>query len=324
MSGADLIAGRYHLLELAGRGGMAEVWRAEQRGAAGFARPVGLKRILPHLAAKQAFVTMFVEEARVCAQLVHPNIVQIYDFGYDQGTYFIVMEWVEGLNLYKFLKSYQDRKSRAPWPVVVAILLEALKGLQAAHERVDHGGYPAPVIHRDVTPPNILVGLNGVVKLSDFGLARAMDRLRMTDPETVKGKVAYLAPELTRGSEASARTDLYALGVTAWQALAGRRLFAGDTDAAIFLAAREANVPDLADERGDLPPPLCAIVMRALARRAEERFESAEHMRGALTQLLRTMQVRTDPSDVAKEVASAREAMGIETVGHLGLPMILE
>src|SRR5687768_5381767 len=307
----ELFADRYELRELAGRGGMAEVWRAEQRGAAGFARPVGLKRILPHLASKESFVRMFIEEARVCAQLMHPNIIQIYDFGYERGTYFLVMEWVEGVNLLRFLEAYESRDLMAPWPIVAAIAIESLKALGAAHERLDQFSNPAPVIHRDVTPPNILIGLNGIVKLSDFGLARAMDRARITDPDVIKGKLAYLAPELTEGSEASVQSDLYALGITMWQALAGRRLFQGDTSSEIFQAARRAKIPRLDELRPDLPTVLVATVHRALERAAQSRFASAHEMRSALTRLLRQSPVTTDAKLLAGAVVEARDALGI-------------
>ena len=313
MNQPELFADRYELRELAGRGGMAEVWRAEQRGAAGFARPVGLKRILPHLAVKERFVKMFIEEARVCAQLMHPNIIQIYDFGYDRGAYYLVMEWVEGLNLSRFLESYEKRDMMAPWPIVTAIAIESLKALSSAHGRLDQYGEPAPVIHRDVTPPNILIGLNGVVKLSDFGLARAMDRARLTDPDVIKGKMAYLAPEQTEAKDASAQSDLYSLGVTMWQALAGRRLFKGRSNAEIFRAAREANIPDLAELRPDLPPALTEVVSVALAFRAADRYRSADDMRLALTQLLRKTPVNPDATLLSRAVNEAREVLGIRS-----------
>ncbi len=307
----SLFAERYELRELAGRGGMAEVWRAEQRGAAGFARPVGLKRILPHLASKQSFVRMFIEEARVCAQLMHPNIIQIYDFGYERGTYFLVMEWVEGLNLARFLQSYEDREMMAPWPIVAAIAIESLKALAAAHDRIDVEGEPAPVIHRDVTPPNILIGVNGIVKLSDFGLARALDGARLTDPDVIKGKMAYLAPELTHGKKADPRTDLYALGVTMWQALAGRRLFRGISDAEVFMAAREAKVPDLASLRPDLPVALLETVKKSLAFDRAKRFDNAQLMMRALTRLLRQSPVNPDARVLSRAVVEAREELGV-------------
>jgi serine/threonine-protein kinase len=313
MSDDTLFADKYELRELAGRGGMAEVWRAQQHGAAGFSRPVGLKRILPHLASKETFVRMFIEEARICAQLMHPNIIQIYDFGYERGTYFLVMEWVEGLNLMRFLESYEQREMMVPWPIIAALGIEALKALGAAHDREDNEGKPAPVIHRDVTPPNILIGLNGIVKLSDFGLARAMDRSRLTDPDVIKGKMAYLAPELTMGQSASIQTDMYALGVTIWQALAGRRLFKGKTNAEIFMKAREAEVPPLDELRPDLPTDLTFTIQRALAPDPADRFSSTHDMRNRLTRLLRKSPVTTDARLIARAVAEAREVLGIET-----------
>jgi serine/threonine-protein kinase len=312
----ELFADRYELKELAGRGGMAEVWRAEQRGAAGFQRPVGLKRILPHFASKESFVKMFIEEARVCAQLMHPNIIQIYDFGFDRGSYFLVMEWVEGLNLQRLMQAYDELNIRAPWPIIVGIAIESLKALGAAHERLDHEGEPAPVIHRDVTPPNILIGVNGVVKLSDFGLARAMDRARVTDPDVVKGKMAYLAPELTHGVGANPRTDLYALAITMWQALAGRKLFTGDNNAAIFLAARKAEIPSLGEIRRDIPDDLVDTIHTALRRDPEERFENAHQMRSRLTRLLRKSDANPDARKIAHAVNEGRDALGIEVPSH--------
>ncbi len=322
MNDQPLFADRYELRELAGTGGMAEVWRAEQRGAAGFARPVGLKRILPSYASKDEFVRMFIEEARICAQLMHPNIVQIYDFGYERGSYFLVMEWVEGLNLARLLDGYENQDLIAPWPVVAAISIESLKALGAAHERLDQEGVPAPVIHRDVTPPNILIGVNGIVKLSDFGLARAMDRARLTDPDIIKGKMAYLAPELTHGAEASVQSDLYALGVTMWQALTGRRLFEGDTNAIVFLAAREAEIPPITDLRPDLPAELVTTVHTALAREPGDRYPTAAAMQRSLTQLLRRSPVHTDARLLAQAVNEARDVLGLATPSRPPPPVI--
>lgn len=313
-----LFADRYILKSLAGRGGMAEVWRAEQRGAAGFHRPVGLKRILPQFAAKENFVRMFIEEARVCAQLMHPNIIQIYDFGYERGTYFLVMEWVEGINLASFLQAYKKRELNPSWPILAAIAIESLKALSAAHERLDEAGEPKPVIHRDVTPANILIGLNGVVKLSDFGLARAMDRSRLTDPDVIKGKMAYLSPELTHGTDATPQSDIYALGVTLWQALTGKKLFEGENNAEIFMAARKAEVPPVSQLRPDLPIGLTASIERALARDPANRWQTAADMRASLTKLLRKSPVNPDTKMIARAVVDARETLGME---QLSTPM---
>jgi serine/threonine-protein kinase len=232
------------------------------------------------------------------------------------------MEWVEGLNLLRFLDSYERREMMPPWPIVAAIAIEALNALGAAHERIDSEGRTAPVIHRDVTPPNILIGLNGIVKLSDFGLARAMDRARLTDPDIIKGKMAYLAPELTHGASASMQTDIYALGVTVWQALAGRRLFPGHNNAEIFMAARRAEVPALAELRPDLPVELTDAVARSLAYDPADRFVSAFEMRRQLALLLRQSPVSTDARLLARSVREARDALGLDAPRSMPPPLI--
>jgi serine/threonine-protein kinase len=172
-----VLAEKYELIDVAGEGGMATVWRARTRGAAGFARTVAVKRILEGLSDNPEFVAMFVEEARVVADLSHPNVVQIHDFDADdEGNYFLVSEWVEGLTLSAWCIAHESVGWKTPWPLLCGVGIEVLKGLGAAHERRDEEGRPAPVFHRDVTPHNVLLGLNGIVKLTDFGLASAMDR----------------------------------------------------------------------------------------------------------------------------------------------------
>jgi len=167
---------------------MATVYKAVVRGAAGFQRPVAIKHIKPEYRAIKNYIDMFIEEARVGAELAHPNIVQVHDFCTQAGSYYLVMEWVEGVDLGALIKFYRDNGQLVPWPLAVAIGIGTLRGLGAAHERIAPDGQPAPVIHRDISPHNVLVGINGVVKLSDFGLAKARDRAAsMTAPGTVKG-----------------------------------------------------------------------------------------------------------------------------------------
>ncbi|RLB60324.1 MAG: hypothetical protein DRI90_14000 [Deltaproteobacteria bacterium] len=288
------IAGKYELVEVAGSGGMATVWRAVQHGSAGFQRPVAIKRIKEHVAQESSFVRMFVEEARVCAQLVHPNIVQVHDFGDEGGRYFLVMEWIDGLSLAQFLQIADELDTFAVWPLVAAVAIEALRGLEAAHDRVDEEGNPAPVFHRDVTPHNILLGKNGLVKLTDFGLARAMDRARITEPNVIKGKVGYLAPEMTKARQPTAQTDIYALGVVLWQALAGAPLFAGHDNIEIFLKASRGEVPPVAEPRPDVPQRFANIVERALARDPVDRFESAQQMRRVIANMLWDRDIRPE------------------------------
>ncbi len=298
----DVIDGKYELVDVAGAGGMAIVWRAIQRGPAGFQRPVAIKRIKEDVALEAKFREMFVEEARVSAQLHHPNIVQIFDFGDDGGHYYLVMEWVEGLSLSRFTSTLAELGNLPPWHLVAGVAIEAAKGLSAAHERLDDWGNPAPIFHRDVTPQNILLGSNGTVKLTDFGLARATDRARMTAPDIIKGKVGYLAPELTQAKQATARTDIYALGVVMWQALAGRKLFEGADDIEIFIAASRGDIPPIGEIRPDVPQRFAAIVERALARDPADRFQSALQLQRVTARLLRDTPEPPDTKLLARAV----------------------
>jgi serine/threonine-protein kinase len=305
-----VIQGRYQLVEQAGEGGMAVVWRAVSRGAAGFSRPIAFKRILRQLASDPQFVKMFIEEARVGSQLQHPNIVQIEDFGRDEGgDYFLVSEWVEGIDLRRFLFAHAASESRPQWPLIAAIAIEVLRGLAWAHERIDPRGSPQPIFHRDLTPGNILIGLNGVAKLTDFGLARSMDRGRMTDPHIIKGKLSYLAPEATFGEKPSVRSDLYSLAVVLWEAFAMRKLFTGAEDAEVILGVRRAEIPPLQHERPELPPALCEVVHRALAYEPARRFPSARHMARALANILRGVPVPTDAQVMGRAVDEARRLL---------------
>jgi serine/threonine-protein kinase len=301
-----VIDGKYELVEIAGSGGMATVWRATQRGAAGFQRTVAIKRIKEEVALDPAFRDMFVEEARVSAELVHPNIVQIYDFAVSEGRYYLVLEWVEGLPLSRYLNTLNELGNLPPWHLIAGIAIEAAKGLSAAHERLDDYGNPSPIFHRDVTPQNILLGGNGTVKLTDFGLARATDRARMTAPDIIKGKVGYLAPEMTQQKSANARTDIYALGVVLWQALTGRKLFEGKDDIEIFIAASRGEIPPVLEVRPDVPHRFAAIVERALARDPNDRFQNALQMHRVIARLLRDTPETPDAKLIARCVRGVR------------------
>lgn len=307
-----VLAGRYQLVERSGEGGMADVWRAVTRGTAGFIRPVAIKRIKPSLSHDPEFVQMFVEEARVGATLDHPNVVSLHDFGTDEwGSYYLVMEWVEGVDLGRWSSSYVDAGWHTPWHLTAAIGIEALRGLHAAHERTDPWGQKAPAYHRDVTPGNVLIGLNGIVKLADFGLARAMDRAKITRPEHVKGKVAYLAPEMVDDSEPSPQSDLFSLGVVLWEVLAGQRLFRRDKDLDTLKAVMACEVPPLSETRPDLPADLVSAVHRALERKPEARFKNARQMARALARVLRRVAEPTDAEPLGESVATARERLGM-------------
>lgn len=304
-----VVAERYEIVEAAGDGGMACVWRALTRGAAGFSRPVAIKRIHSHLSDNTEFVRMFIEEARVGSQLDHANIVQTHDFGHDEGGYFLVMEWVDGLHLRQYVRSYAVRAEKTPWRMIAGIGAGVCAALEAAHGRMNVHGERSPVIHRDVTPANILVSVQGTPKLTDFGLARAMDRARMTNPDVVKGKLSYLAPELTHGEAAGPQSDIYALGIVLWESLAMERLYEGATDAERVLKVRDGAVPPITDHRDDLPHELINIVHKALAKDKSERYWNALSMEKDLLKLLGSKPVTS--AEIGRSMLDARLALGM-------------
>jgi eukaryotic-like serine/threonine-protein kinase len=301
-----ILAGKYQLVSQLGKGGMAVVWRAEAIFAQGFRRAVAIKRIDPMLRGSPEVIAMFVEEARVGSQLRHPNIVAVLDFGVDEaGDYFLVTELVEGLHLGSWVNAHVLERRETPWELVAAIGMEILRALDAAHSRVDQGGKPVPVLHRDVTPPNILLDELGVVKLADFGLARAMDRGRMTRADVVKGKVSYLAPELVQGNSPSVQSDLFGVGIVLWEALTMQRLFAAENDVAAALLVRDCRVPLIGMKRPNVPLTLSRVVHRALERDPARRFKSAGEMLETLRELLRVLPGTTDATRLKDSVKRA-------------------
>ena len=307
---APLIAGKYELVERAGEGGMAVVWKGLMHGAAGFTRPVAMKQIKPELRHDERQVAMFVEEARLGSCLLHPNIAQVLDFVDDeQGAYWLVTEWVEGLDLGSLLRYYRARQERMPWPLATQVGIGALRGLAAAHERHAADGTPVPIVHRDVSPQNLLLGIGGAVKLSDFGLARARDRTHvLTIPGFIKGKLGYLAPELVGGQAAGPQSDLFAMGSVMWEALAGRPLFTGKNDREVLRAIHKGQVAPVSSERPGLPKLLVFAVGRALGRTPADRYPTAaamaQDLEGALAgALMSTLEIQLR---LGRGVAEAR------------------
>jgi serine/threonine-protein kinase len=283
-----LIDGKYQLVSLAGEGGMASVYKAVIRGAAGFQRTVAVKHIKPEYRALKNYIDMFIEEARVGSELAHPNIVQVHDFCSESGSYYLIMEWVEGIDLGALIKVYRDAVRDVAWPLAATIGIDTLRGLGAAHDRVAPDGTPAPVIHRDLSPHNVLLGLNGAVKLSDFGLARARDRAAsLTAPGTVKGKLSYLAPEVTFGKPNTVQSDLFGVGSVLWETLTGDRLFDGKNDIEIFKKIRACQIPSIQTRRKDVPAALAAILEVALSADPADRYATADEFAHALDQVVK-------------------------------------
>ncbi len=300
---AELLGGKYEVLELAGEGGMAKVYRGQTHGAAGFTRPVAIKRVLAPLSQNPEFLKMFVEEARVVSELDHPNIAQIHDFDRDRtGEYYLVLEWVDGLTLGEWRDAYRSRGEHAPWDLTAAVAIEVLNALHAAHIRTDADGNAAPVFHRDVTPQNVMISSCGVAKLTDFGLAKAMDRSSITQPGFVKGKLSYLAPELTYEADPSAQTDVYSVGVVLWEVLAGEKLFKDKEPRELIDSIRDMSIPDLTAWRDDLPDRLLAIIDKALRRDPADRYGSSREMARDLAALLSELAEATDADVIAKSV----------------------
>lgn len=305
-----ILSKRYELLEKIGEGGMAIVWRGVTRGLSEFRQPVAIKRIKAGLEGLPAYVDMFVEEARVGSRLRHPNIVQVHDFDVDEaGDHYLVTEWVEGIHMGKYLTAYKEAQQLPPWQVLAAVAVEVLRALDAAHGVTDGHGNPSPILHRDVTPENILVDVTGIVKLADFGLARARDRGRTTHPDIIKGKLSYLAPEMVLGVGASPKTDMFSLGVVLWEALTGERLFDAPTDVEVIQKLRDPRVPLISTKRPEVPLPLVRIVHKSLEKDPAYRYGSAREMLEALVDALRVVPGSLQGRFLGDHIRAARDRL---------------
>ncbi len=296
---------RYHLIEKLEAGGMAEVFLGEATSVQGFKKRVAIKRVLPHLASHTNFIGMFLDEARLGARLTHANIVSVFDIGKADNSFFIVMEFVDGTNLKKIMETLRIKRHPFPLKDVIYIAMEACRGLSYAHELLDEDGNPVDLVHRDVSPPNILISKRGEVKVTDFGLAKARTQLERTDPGVVKGKFSYLSPEVATGQEVDERADIFALGVCIWEMLAGRRLFLGDTDYETVQAVSNAHVPTLVGLHPEVDPQFDALVQRALAKNPAERFQTARELGDALASYLFHHQMKVTSYDIANLVKAA-------------------
>jgi tRNA A-37 threonylcarbamoyl transferase component Bud32 len=287
--------GKYRLVEPLASGGMADVWRAEVSLAAGVTKEVALKLVRGEHAARSEFVEMFIEEARLASRLSHANVVQVFEFDQVDGRYYIAMELVHGRHLGQVVDRARESGLRLGLARVVHVGAEVAKGLAYAHRLTD-GGRSLGLVHRDVSPHNMLVSFEGEVKLADFGIARAMSRTGLTAPGTVKGKVAYMAPEQARGEPVDARADVFALGVVLWELCTGRRLFARDSDAAALAAVLHGEPPSPPSAWNEaVPGELDAAILGALARDPASRTGSAQELASTLGGIL--LRLARSPDD---------------------------
>jgi eukaryotic-like serine/threonine-protein kinase len=301
-----LRCGPYQLLDELGRGGMATVYRTRRTGEDGFSCILALKR-LRLSEQSQETLHMLVEEARVMASLNHPNVVSLLDYGRDEmGRPYLVFEWIDGMDLRQLIASRARAGRRMPWSAAVWAITLALRGLAAAHERLD-GSEPKPIIHRDISPGNILVSTHGSALLADFGLARSADRTTFTPSGQLKGKVAYAAPELIQGARATERSDLYAAGVVLWEALAGEGLFRDGDEFKLMSRILEGNAPALEERRDDLPEDIYALVRQCMALDPGRRPKSARELGEALEDVLARHGFHRPERLLADEVKRARD-----------------
>jgi eukaryotic-like serine/threonine-protein kinase len=292
---------------------MADVWRGRVRGDWGFVRDVAVKQMHQNLSSQPPYVAMFVEEARLGSMLQSPNVAEVHDFVHDRGNYYMILEWIDGVDLGTWIRWHVGRNEQTRWELVAAVAVGILRGLAAAHERTGPDGEAMPVVHRDVSPHNVLLTNRGMVKLIDFGLALANDRTQeTTEPGIVKGKMSYLAPEIVAGGRPVPASDQFACGSVLWEALVGRKLFEGSTDYETYTRLRDCMIQPLRPLRPDVPAPFVQIIQRALQPGIEQRFPSTREMARQIGTTLKKVQLRKDLHTVlAKSVAEARQGMGL-------------
>ncbi len=297
------MASRYVLLDRVGKGGMAELYRARVTGEAGFSKIVAVKRILPRLAQNELFVTMLIDEARLAAQLNHPNIVQVFELGRDESGLFIAMEFVTGPNLGAVLGRLLERRQRLHEALALEVTIQLLTALDYAHRRSDEQGRPLNLVHRDVSPENLLLTADGVVKLLDFGVAKAKNRLQETQPGGLKGKLAYMSPEQVKGGEVDLRTDIFAAGLVLWESLAGRFFYDAGDDFELMRQVHQARPRTLASVGVAVAPEVEAALARALAADREARFQTAGEFAQALMRFHRQAYPSYTPDQLGKLVS---------------------
>jgi eukaryotic-like serine/threonine-protein kinase len=301
---------RYELMGEIASGGMATVYLARLTGMGGFQRFVAMKRLHPHLASEDEFVEMFLGEARIAARIHHPNVVPILEVGASQVGYYLVMEYIEGDTLARLLARAASTGKRLPVSIALRVAIDMLSGLHAAHELHDDHNQPVNLVHRDVSPQNVLVGQDGIARITDFGVARAASRLNATRVGQLKGKIAYMAPEQAAGSEElDRRADVFSAGVVVWEALAQKRLFKAENEAATLSRVITEPVPLLFQVAPQVSKEVSGVVMRSLERDPDKRFPSCAAFADALEAAAALKDKVASPRELA---AYVNEVMGEE------------
>ncbi len=289
--------GKYFLLERINVGGMAEVYKAKTVGVEGFEKIVAIKRILPSVAEDEEFIKMFVDEAKITSQLSHANLAQTFDLGKIDDTYYIAMEYVSGKDLRSVFERMKRRGERMPPSLCAYTMARVCEGLDYAHRKRDPNGRELNIVHRDVTPQNIVLSFEGEVKLIDFGIAKAANKITKTQAGILKGKFGYMSPEQVRGLPLDRRSDIFAAGVVLYELCTGERLFAGSSDFSVLEKVQQAKVTPPSQVEPGIPLKLERVMLKALAREPEDRYQQAADLAGDLTRFLLELQPRNATRD---------------------------
>ncbi len=313
--------GQYVLMEHIATGGMAEVFKARMVGMEGFQKNVAIKRILPHLTDNDEFVTMFIDEAKLAAQLNHNNIIHIYDLGKIERSYYIAMEYIEGTDLRALLKQCRDKGVTIPVPIALHITALLASALDYAHRKRDFENRDLGLVHRDVSPQNVLISKEGDIKLCDFGIAKAASKASHTRAGALKGKLLYMSPEQAWGKDIDHRSDIFSLGLVLYEMLTGEKVFSGDSELSILEQVRNPRVEPPSARNPEIPPEVDAIVMKALAPDREERYQSARDFQKDLEKVMRKNGWRPSQAEVARFLETLEKGEVVPAaVGGAGAP----
>jgi TonB family protein len=306
--------GQYVLLEKIATGGMAEVWKARMRGVEGFQKIVAIKKILPHLSDNQDFIEMFVDEAKLAAQLNHNNIIHIYDLGKIQSSYYIAMEYIDGYDLKNILKKAQERDQPLSVEIALFVASKIAAALDYAHRKRDFEDKEMGLVHRDVSPQNVLISEEGDIKLCDFGIAKAASKASHTQAGALKGKLQYMSPEQAWGRNIDKRSDIFALATVLFEMLTARKLFSGDNELSILEQVREARVTAPSQFNDEVTPQIDAIVLKALQKDPANRYQTAGEMQRDLDAVLYSFKPTPTSADLA--IYMHRLATSVATPMH--------